>query len=144
MTKAVETSNAPAKVFSNKADLFKLVDLEIKEVYVDHPWNMVFRVRGLMGYERDEYEMSVMDQRKKDIKVDLQNARARLVAMAVVDADGARIFGEEDIPMLSAKNARGLNQLYDVAKALSGIGDDDIDELLGKSKVPTGSGSPSS
>jgi hypothetical protein len=143
MTKAVETSNAPAKVFTNKAELFGLVDLEIKEVYVPQ-WRMTFRVRGLMGYERDDYEMSVMDQSKKDIKVDLQNARARLVAMTVVDPDGARIFGDEDIPMLSSKSAAGLNLLYEVAKALSGIGDDDIDELLGKSRARPTSSSPSS
>lgn len=135
-------TTAVAKVASSKADFFGAVDLEIREVYVPQ-WKLLVRVRGLMGYERDEYEMSVMDQRGKNIKVELVNARARLVAMAVVDPEGNRIFTDEDIPMLSAKSAAGLNLVYDVAKALSGIGDDDIDELLGKSKVPTTSVAPS-
>lgn len=131
-----------AKVLTNKADIFGMSDTVIREVYVPE-WKVTVRVRSLMGFERDDYEMSLIDQRAGNMKVEFQNARARLVALAVVDADGNRLFSDDDIPMLSTKSASALSRLFDAASALSGIGNKDIEELLGKSRVPRTSGSRS-
>ena len=82
--------------------------------------------------------IQILDQSGKKTKVNLQNARARLVAITVVDENGNRLFTENEIVLLGTKSATALSRVYDVAASLSGISDDDIEELLGNSEATTG------
>ena len=65
----------------------------------------------------------------KDVKLNLQNVRARLVALSVVDADGARIFDERDIGALGEKSAQALERVFQVAMRLSGLTPTDVKDL---------------
>ena len=59
----------------------------------------------------------------------MDNMRAGLCALCIVDEDGKRLFAQTDIEVLGAKNAGAIDKLFDVAARLSGISEDDVDDL---------------
>lgn len=117
-------------------------DLVTEEIAVPE-WGGAVLVRSLTGEERDAYEASVVDQRGKDTKVNLRNARAKLVAWAVVDEQGERIFTQADVQALGKKNASALQRVFDVAMRLAGISEADIKELTEEIEENPFEGSPS-
>jgi len=103
---------------------------DILEELVEVPeWKGTVRVRGLTGRERDAYEASLLEQRGRNTKANLQNARAKLVVLSVVDARGQRMFTESQIPQLGAKSAAALDRIWKKARDLSGMSDEDVEEL---------------
>ncbi len=115
---------------------------DIDTVLVPVPeWKGSVWVAGLTGRERDQYEQSVMKMKKTGrkgrgptrLEPDLQGARARLVALACrTDKTAAeRLFTDADVAKLADKSAAGLNRVFDVAAAMSGLSDESVEELLG-------------
>lgn len=119
-----------------KEQILRVKDIETRKVNVPE-WGGDVMVRGMTGIERDQFEAKILDQSGKKTKVNLQNARARLVSITVVDDDGNRLFSENEIVLLGTKSATALSRVYDVAASLSGISDEDIEELLGNSEATT-------
>lgn len=104
-------------------------DLTFKDVEVPE-WGGTVRLKALTGTERDAYEASVV-QMKGDRKVfKLDNVRARLVAMSLVDENGGRLYTDKEADQLGLKSGRVLDRLFDVARSLSGLTEDDIEELV--------------
>lgn len=103
-------------------------DLPTEDVEVPE-WGGTVRVRALTGAERDAFEQSIIEQRGKSTKMNLQNMRAKLVALTVVDEEGNRIFSDEDAKLLGQKSASALNRIFEVAQRLSGLTPADVDEL---------------
>ena len=98
---------------------------------VDVPeWGGLVRVRGLTGAERDAYEATIITTRGSDFKMNLANARARLVARAVIDADGKRLFSDDDVVALGQKSAAALERIYEVASQLAGLSKTDVEEMV--------------
>lgn len=96
-------------------------------------WGGEVVVRALMGFERDEFEESMFTGRGKDRRANFANLRARLVALAVVDAAGKRLFTDADAAALGKKNAAVLDRVFSVAQRLSGLSAADVEELAGNS-----------
>jgi len=111
------------------ADDVQLEDVEVPE------WGGAVRVKSLMGNERDALEASMIVGKGKNANVNLANLRAKLVARSIVDGDGNRIFEDSDIAALGKKSAAALNRVYEVAQRLSGITQDDVDELTKNSEA---------
>jgi len=86
-------------------------------------------VRGMTGDERDAFEASLIVGKGKKRDVNLKNMRARLVAFCCVDDDGQRVFTDEEAARLGKTRADLLDRLFTPAQKLSGIGEDDADEL---------------
>lgn len=86
-------------------------------------------VQGLTGKQRDQYETSCIVQKGNKRTFNLVDARAKLVMLAIVDADGVRLFQTSDVAQLSAMPAAVLDRLFSVAQRLSGISDEDQEEL---------------
>lgn len=113
-------------------------DAVTEDVHVPE-WGGTVRVRGLSGTERDEFESSMLVKRGKHRDVSLINARAKLVSLAVVDENGARVFTDHDVVDLGHKSATALTRVYEVVSRLSGLSDEDVDELEGNSgAAPSG------
>jgi len=112
---------------------------DIVEELVEVPeWKGTVRVRGLTGRERDAYEASCLDQRGRSTKANLQNARSKLVVLSVRNSDGSRMFSEGQIGELSAKSAAALNRVWKKACDLSGMTNEDVEELtLGFDDAPS-------
>jgi len=92
-------------------------------------WGGEVRLRSLTGAERDAYEQSLVQTRGKSREMNLRNARAKLVALCAVDENGNRLFSDQDVAALGRKNAKPLDRLFDVARRLSGLSEDDVDRL---------------
>lgn len=105
-------------------------DLPTERVVVPE-WNGEVLVRALTGAERDTFEQSIVEQRGKSTRMNLQNLRAKLVALTVVDEEGKRLFSDEDAKLLGQKSAAALNRVFEVAQRLSGLTPEDVEELTG-------------
>ncbi len=103
-------------------------DLTTETVAVPE-WGGEVRVKSLSGAERDAYEASVMRITGTNAQLNLLNARAKLVALAVIDENGKRMFGDGDVIALAAKSAAALQRVFDVANRLSGLNARDLEEL---------------
>jgi len=115
--------------YLGRDEILQVDDLQYEDVEVPE-WGGVVRVRGLTGAERDAFEESIMDQRGKKFRVLLQNLRAKLVALSIVDEAGKRLFSEGDVGKLGTKSAAALQRVFEAAQRLSGISDEDVDELV--------------
>ena len=108
------------------------IDLPAEDVEVPE-WGGTVRVQGLSGTERDKFEARfVNDKGGASPSRGLEMFRARMVAACVVDADGKRLFrSEAEIKRLGEKSASALTRVVDTARRLSGMTDEDQDELVG-------------
>lgn len=98
--------------------------------YVPVPeWGGTVRVRSLTGKERDQFEASLIDKKTGQASK-FANARARMVVMTVVDEHGNRMFSTDDINQLGAKSAGALDRVFDAARKLSGMTEEDLAELV--------------
>lgn len=115
--------------------ILSVSDLKIEKVFVPE-WGDHVYVRGLSGQERDEFEEGNLvrnrDQKRGTMTYDvrLANARARLVTLAVCDEHGNRLFFESDVDAIGKKSASAITRLYNVATRLSGMTDEDLEDLL--------------
>lgn len=124
-------------------DAIKSADDRVVEQVPVPEWGGEVLVRSLSGKERDHFESSIVQQRGNRQVVNMKNARARLVVLSVVDANGDRMFGDADIAWLTEKSAAALQRVFNVAQRLSGITDEDLEEMKEDfGEGPTGS-SPS-
>jgi hypothetical protein len=93
-------------------------------------WGGSVGVKTLTGAEKDGWESS---RQNKDGSFNLNNVRASLVAVATCDADGNKLFTLQDVVDLGNKSARALDRVFQAAKKLNGVTDEDLDELEGES-----------
>ena len=97
-------------------------DLMTEEVFIPQ-WNGKVKIRGITASERDELEASIFTDEGKPIK---KNFRAKIVALALCDERGNRIFSDADIEALGKKNGAAINLVFGIAQRLSGIGQEAI------------------
>jgi hypothetical protein len=106
------------------ADDLKTIEVKVPE------WGGAVLIRGMTGADRDDYESSVISQNGKDVKVNYENMRAKLVAKCIVDEEGKRVFTDADVAVLSKKSAVAINRVFEAAQKLCGIGANDISDLI--------------
>lgn len=112
----------------SKDQILAADDLRVEEVDVPE-WGGTVRVRSLTGTERDAYEASIVQIQGNSRRLRMENARAKLVALCLVDEDGGRLFSDQEIGTLGSKSGKVLDRLFDVASKLSGLSNDDVEEL---------------
>lgn len=98
-------------------------DIEVLE------WGGTVRLRSLSGAERDRFEASVVSGQGRNTTVNMQNMRAKLVALSAVGDDGNPLFTEADVKALGDKSAKALNRLFEESQKLSGLSDNDVKDL---------------
>jgi hypothetical protein len=120
-------------MYLSAEDILSADDLPSEDVEVPE-WGGTVRVQGMTGTERDKFEASMIDSKgKQKAPVDmLADYRARLAAACIVDENGKRLFrSAPEIKLLGGKDAKALSRVVDVASRLSGLTEDDQEELLG-------------
>jgi hypothetical protein len=137
----------------SKDQILKADDRLIEEVEVPE-WGGSVLVAGLDGAGRDAYFASMATMRsgrggRPQMGMDAENLTAKLVARCILDPDDperARLmFTAQEVHALGEKSGAALDRVYSVAMRLSGLSDEDMDEL-GKASaaIPSdGSTSPS-
>lgn len=119
---------AVMKVLSSD-EILNADDIEIQLVEIPE-WGGSVYVKGMTGAERDKWESDLVRRGAKGEQVvDLSNVRAKLCSMTICDESGKRYFKAKDVLALSKKAAAALHRVYEVAQELSGITDDDMEEL---------------
>lgn len=126
----------------SRDDILDAADLPRELVEVEE-WGGAVYVRALSGTERDAFEASIITQRGKRVEPNLQNLRAKLVALAVVDEDGERLFSDGDVQALGRKSAAALDRVFGVAQRLSGLSPGDVEDLAKNSASDPSGGSGS-
>lgn len=101
------------------------------------------RVQSLTGAERDVFESESVRRKGKKVETNMENFRARLLVRTVVDEAGDRIFDDDDAQWLGQKSAAAISRIYDVAARLSGITEQDAEELTKNSSDDQSEGSTS-
>ena len=114
-------------------------------------WGGAVRVIGMTVKARGKYEASFRKEvRNRAGVVEVQQntaglltVRERLVLLCTVDAENKQLFTAEDIPALSEKSAVAMERVVTAAKKLSGMSEEDIQELEKNSEETDGEGSSS-
>lgn len=120
-------------MFLSADDILSADDRQHEDVEVPE-WGGTVRVVGLSGTDRDSYEAAFVDGKGKPAPARLQNVRARLVAKCLVSEEFERLFTDAQVKALGAKNGAVIDRLFDVARRLSGIGQDAVSEGKGDSE----------
>jgi len=126
----------------SRDDILKAEDRATEEVEVPE-WGGTVLVRGMSGRDRDEFEASILERRGSRMVPNTANVRAKTVARCVVDEDGNRVFTDTDIAALGEKSGAAIDRVFDVASRLSGLRDEDVEELAGNFGGASGNGSSS-
>ena len=104
-------------------------DIKIEEVQVPEWGGGVF-VKSLTGKELDLYQDGIVKMRGKDVQgINYVNMRSKLVAMALCDAEGKRLFSETDVETLAAKSAGALNRVFLAAQRISGLDKTEVEDI---------------
>jgi hypothetical protein len=99
----------------------KLVEIELNG---EGEWGGSVMIRVMSGSERDRFESDFVGGNKT-----VENVRAKLVAKCVCDAEGVRLFSEEEVPQLGEKSAAVLDKLFSACMRHNRFTKEDVDEL---------------
>lgn len=116
----------------SRDQILGIQDLSFEDVPVPE-WGGTVRIGMLTGTERDAFEQQLVTRQGKKTSVNLDNIRARLVALCAIGENGERLFSEKDVAQLGRKSAIALNRVFEVAQRLNGLTEEDIEELAGNS-----------
>ena len=130
------------KKFLNKQEILAKEDLKTEDLFVPE-WDAWVKVRTLNASERDHFEAGTVQRNGKKTTTNLENIRARLCLLCLVDENGERLFQEEDTYPLGGKSAAALDRIFTVAQRLNGLRDEDVEELAGNSPAGPSAASPS-
>lgn len=103
-------------------------DLKKEEIQVPEWGGSVF-IRCMTGTERDAFESEAYTVRGKDVQINRENFRARLLVRVLVDEKGERLFSDKDIASLGAKSGKALDRVFTVAMKISGLSKEDVEDL---------------
>lgn len=119
--------NGSAKILTRDA-ILEVQDIEIELVEVPE-WGGAVYVKGMTTAERGKVETAVVHKRGKKISTNMAILRETIAAYSVCDEDGNLIFTPADVKQLAKKSAAALDRIFSVARRLSGMDDETIDEL---------------
>ncbi len=123
------------KKYLNKQEILSQDDLKYEDIQIPEWGGAWVRVRTINASERDRFEAGMVSRRGKNATANLENMRARLCLLCLVDENGERLFQEEDTFPLGGKSAAALDRIFTVAQRLNGLRDADVEELAGESNA---------
>ncbi len=100
-------------------------------------WGCVVHVRTITADERDRWEKRFVEdaiakrKRKQNVRDPYRHFRASFVQVCACRANGDPLFTTDQIPALSAKSAKVVDRIYEAARDLNGMSDEDADQLVG-------------
>lgn len=114
-----------------KQQIWDAPDQVCEEVLVPE-WGGSIRIRSLNGHERDHYESSSVTFKGSERTINLRNIRARLVVLSAIDDNGQPLFDQtSDVIRLGQKSAAALNRVFERCQKISGLTNEDVEELAG-------------
>jgi len=117
-----------AKKFVGKAAILAAQDLPVEEIEVPE-WGGWVDIKTLTAAERDTFEGEIVQRNGRDVRTNVRNIRAKLVAATLVDEGGRALFTLGDVEALGQKSARALDRIFAKASELAGMRESDVQEL---------------
>lgn len=106
-----------------KEDILAFEDRAVKPVKA---WGKDLFIKPMSAYDQDAWE----NERVKDQDKFRDNFRAKYLVKVLVDADGNRIFSDEEAIELGKKFAPTVNKLFNLAWEMNNLTEEDEKELL--------------
>ncbi len=103
-------------------------------------WGGTFYLRTLGGDERDDYENWLAGRgvgRGNGNSRDLVGLRAKWASLCLGDSNGERLFGDDEISILAAKNGMVLERIRAEGMRFNGYSSSEVDEMVGNSSGGT-------
>lgn len=123
---STEDTEAPAPTLLDAAAILAADDIPTD--YVDVPeWGGRVKVRAMTGTERDYYDAQSAIQRREapgDPAAVMGGFRVRMLVKVLIDEKGRRLFQDDQLAALGAKNGAVIDRIYDAVAALSKLGAD--------------------
>lgn len=129
-----------AKILT-KQDILSAEDINHELVHIPE-WGGSVYVRPLTGAQRDRLENEA-HRRSKGKGIDIRGLKVQFVIASCVSEDGELLFNRTDLEELNAKSSKGLDAIFQVCQRLSGLSDDDVEELVGNFEAGRSGGSGS-
>lgn len=114
--------------YGSKALILGAQDLPVEELEMPE-WGCWVRVKSLTASERDNFEADINRSNGRDVRINLHNIRAKLVAATLVDEEGRPLFSLADVEALGQKSARALDRIFTKAQEMAGMRKEDVEEL---------------
>jgi len=112
-----------------KADILGAEDFAT-ETHEVKEWGGSVMLRTLSGKERDEFEARISKASKDGKSIDIRGLKALLLSLALIDGDGNLLFESAEADQLNLKSSKPINDLFEIAQRMNGIGQDAVDELV--------------
>jgi hypothetical protein len=110
----------------------------------DLPNGKKCRIRNLSEREKTLFEHSILSPSTgKVVGSKLDNMRARLIALCVVDAAGGRVLRDDDVRYLQDKDGAVMAKIYDECRKHCGFEEHDLEQLVKNSDATSIDASPS-
>lgn len=116
-------------LLQNSDQIFAAAAKVKTETFHVDEWNCDVLLRELTGKERDKFELSTVERKGNSVKQNLENLRARLIILCVVNEQGERVFNPKDIDRLGDLPATGLDRLFTKCQKMNGLRQEDVEEL---------------
>lgn len=109
----------------NRKQIEALDDLPREELEVPE-WGDTVWIRMLNIREREGFEKLVMDAGSF---ASLPHVYAKFCVLCIVDENGTRLFGDDEIEGLQERSATAIDRICKAALKLNGLTTDDVEEL---------------
>ena len=116
----------------SKQQIIDVDDLGTVEVEVPE-WDGSVLVRPLTAKQRGQFTAALVDQRQGGRTLRLQDIQIRLCGLSIVDESGKRMFSDAEMAILGGKSSAALQHVFEVAQRLSGLSEEQVEELAGNS-----------
>ena len=105
-----------------REEILDIQDMEIKRVQVQAWGNRFVCLKPFSARSRDQWEAEIYTAKKEHGDAAAMNDfRAKLLARSICNEEGVLLFSSADIELLTLKNAKAMDYLYDVCRELNGM-----------------------
>lgn len=114
-----------------KAKILSAPDLPRKPIEVPE-WDCpegTLSIRVMSGEERESFESFLLHHQNGDGNIDPRGVRCKLLVLTLADADGKRIFDDEDDEELAKKSSKVISRLAEIAQEVNGIAPKSVEVL---------------
>lgn len=119
----------------SKDEILSMDDIPVERVVVPEWKNRAVMICGLTAAAKNSYQSSLIEINGKSRKVKLENSTAKLLQKCIVDAARQPLFSETEILRLGTKSAAVLERLAKIASRLSGMDEEENEQLLKNSEA---------
>lgn len=92
-------------------------------------WGGDVCIRVMTAGERDAHELEWMQNKDRGVS----DFRSKLLVRVLADAEGKRLFTDQQIAALREKSAAVVNRLWMLAMKVNALTQEDVDSLAGES-----------